>query len=92
MTALEAFNHVRAVSDPWPNATIAGCCGTLKVPWALPHQGQCPQGHFLYTDEGVLLGFLDAPIRLVALKNGQEQSNDPRVHAEWLKGIGLPGG
>ena len=91
MTAREAFNHVRSVADPWPNATIAGRCGMVKVPWALPHQGECPQGHFLYTDEGVLLGFADAPIRLVELKHGHERSSDPRQHAEWLKSIGLPG-
>jgi methionyl-tRNA formyltransferase len=90
MTAAEAFNQLRAVADPWPNATIVGEAGTIKVPWALPCQGHCPPGGFKLTEKGVLLGFADAPLLLSALKVDGERSDDPRVHAEWLEGVGPP--
>jgi methionyl-tRNA formyltransferase len=89
MTALEAFNQIRAVADPWPNAFIETGSGAIKIPWALPHKGTCPPGKFRHSQDGVLLGFNDAPLLIVELKNGAERSADPRIHAEWLKRAGV---
>jgi len=89
MTALEAFNQIRAVADPWPNAFLETGSGIIKIPWALPHEGHCAPGAFRRSQDGVLLGFADAPLRLVELKFGTERSKDPRDHAEWLKRAGI---
>jgi len=89
MTALEAFNQIRAVADPWPNAFLAGKRGNIKIPWALPHQGRCSPGRFMRADAGVLLGFTDAPLRLITLKNGPDRSDEPDVQAKWLKDAGI---
>ena len=89
MTAHEAFNLIRAVADPWPNAFLAMEERTVKISWALPDEGRCPQGLFRHTDEGILLGFADAPLKLVTLKRGQERSDDPRIQSQWLKGLGI---
>jgi len=89
MTALEAFNQIRAVADPWPNAFIAGKHGSIKVSWALPFQGKCAPGCFKRADDGLLFGFSDAPLRLVTLKNGAERSDDPVTQARWLMDIGI---
>jgi methionyl-tRNA formyltransferase len=87
MTAAEAFNQIRAVADPWPNAFLDTGVGIIKVPWALPHKhkGHCAPGKFRHSKDGVLLGFADAPLLIAELKNGQERSSDPLVQAEWLK-------
>jgi len=94
MTAQEAFNQIRAVADPWPNAFIEGNGGAVKIPWAVPGGPRCAPGHFRRTGEGTLLGFRDAPLLLAALKNGagegQERSDDPETQAGWLKAIGVP--
>ena len=91
MTAIEAFNQIRAVADPWPNAFLAGKHGNIKIPWALPHQGRCSPGHFKRTADGVLFGFADAPLRLITLKKGLERSDEPDIHAEWLRCAGIEG-
>jgi methionyl-tRNA formyltransferase len=89
MTAQEAFNQIRAVSDPWPNATIVGDYGSLKIAWAIPHSDHCPSGRFRRTEEGVLLGFADAALRLVTIKKGLESSDEADVQMQWLGEIGL---
>jgi methionyl-tRNA formyltransferase len=89
MTAQEAFNQIRAVADPWPNAFLARTHRNIKIPWALPHQGFCPMGKFRRADDGILLGFSDAPLRLVALKNGDERSEEPSIQARWLEEAGI---
>jgi methionyl-tRNA formyltransferase len=89
MTAREAFNQIRAVADPWPNAFIEGANGKIKIPWALPCDGHCPPGRFKRTGDGILLGFADGPLRLATLKKGAEASNDRDVQAQWLKGVGV---
>ncbi|MDR0498977.1 MAG: hypothetical protein LBH03_04500, partial [Holophagales bacterium] len=89
MTSREAFNQIRAVADPWPNAFITGEHGSIKISWALPHNAQCLPGHFKRVSDGILLGFADAPLRLVTLKNGAEPSNDPNIQVLWLKNVGI---
>ena len=89
-TVQEAFNLVRAVADPWPNAFIKTPLGTIKVPWALPTAIPCPQGHFHVTKEGVLLGLGNGALRLHALRKGTERSERPTDHALWLRELGLP--
>lgn len=89
MTAQEAFNQIRAVADPWPNAYIEGKYGQIKIPWAIPHSSKCQAGHFKLTEAGLLLGFADAPLRLHELKRGSERSNDPDTMADWLERIGV---
>ncbi len=91
MTVQEAFNQIRAVADPWPNALLATAIGTLKVAWALPSPAACPPGAFRQTKEGVLLGFADGALRLHALRRGDVRSERPSDHAEWLKALELPG-
>lgn len=90
MTAGEAFNQIRAVADPWPNAFLETAAGRLKVPWALPTALPCPAGHFLATPEGVLLGFAEGALRLVALRRGGLRSERPTEHAAWLRELGIP--
>ena len=89
MTAQEAFNQIRAVADPWPNAFLEGNGGLVKVPWATPSASKCPLGCFRRTGEGLLLGFKDAPLLVATLKNGAEASDDPETQAKWLKAIGI---
>jgi methionyl-tRNA formyltransferase len=85
-----AFNLVRAVADPWPNAFIRTAAGQIKVSWALPTAAPCPPGHFLETPEGVLLGFRDGALRLHALRRGDLRSERPTEHGQWLRELGLP--
>ena len=89
-TAADAFNLIRAVSDPWPNAFLKTAKGTLKVPWALPTSVPCPAGHFQETRDGVLLGLADGALRIHALRKGAERRERPTEHAHWLREIGLP--
>jgi methionyl-tRNA formyltransferase len=84
MTAGEAFNQIRAVADPWPNAFLETPSGTLKVAWALPSDEPCPPGRFRVTREGLLLGFADGALRLHALRRGAHRSERPSEHAQWL--------
>ena len=86
----EAFNLIRAVADPWPNAFIRTEAGTVKVAWALPASGDCPPGHFQEMPEGVLLGFADGCLRLHALRREDCRSERPTDHARWLEALGLP--
>ncbi|MCL1909047.1 MAG: hypothetical protein FWG12_06750 [Holophagaceae bacterium] len=89
MTAQVAFNQIRAVADPWPNAYIEIENEPIRIPWAVPHSGECRAGHIKLTEDKLLLGFADAPLRLLELKRGNERSIDPSIMADWLKGIGL---
>lgn len=90
MTAQEAFNQIRAVADPWPNAFLRTERGEAKVPWALPCAGACPPGHFKETHEGVLLGFAGGALRIAALRMKGLRSERPTEHAAWLRELGLP--
>lgn len=91
MGVQEAFNQIRAVADPWPNAFLETPQGILKVPWALPGPAACPPGQFRQSREGVLLGFSDGALRLQALRKGEHRSERPSVQAQWLKELGIPG-
>lgn len=92
MTAGEAFNQIRAVADPWPNAFLETPEGSVKVAWALPTELPCPQGCFRPTREGVLLGFADAALRLHALKADGVRLERPSEHATALRLLGVPQG
>jgi methionyl-tRNA formyltransferase len=89
MPVQEAFNQIRAVADPWPNAFLETAAGTLKVAWALPTAAQCPVGRFRATREGVLLGFTDGALRLHALRKQGLRSERPSDHTAWLADLGL---
>ena len=89
-TVQEAFNLIRAVADPWPNAFLKTSSGTLKIPWALPSDVACPPGHFRSTNEGILLGLNNGALRLHALRKGSVRSERPTEHTLWLKELGLP--
>jgi len=90
MTVREAFNQIRAVADPWPNAFLETAQGKLKVPWALPSGAPCPAGHFRPTPEGVLIGFSDGSLRVVALRRGDMRSERPTEHTAWLRALDIP--
>ena len=90
MTALEAFNLIRAVADPWPNAFLRLPGGTVKVPWALPAAAPCPAGHFRLTSEGVLLGFATGALRVLALEVEGARLGLPSDQAQRLRRMGLP--
>jgi len=88
--ARDAFNLIRAVADPWPNAFVKTPRGMIKVSWALPSAAACPAGHFQETSEGVLLGFADGALRIHALKKGELRSERPTEHVQWFRELGLP--
>lgn len=90
MTVQEAFNQIRAVADPWPNAFLETTTGQIKIPWALPSQDSCPVGHFRATREGVLLGFSDGALRISALRIGGIRAERPSEHAALLLNLGIP--
>lgn len=90
MTVREAFNQIRAVADPWPNAFLESETRLLRVPWALPASEDCPPGHFSVRAEGVLLGFADGALRLHTLRQGECRSERPTEHAAWLRGLDIP--
>jgi methionyl-tRNA formyltransferase len=90
MGVQEAFNQIRAVADPWPNAFLETPSGTLRLAWALPSYEPCPPGRFRATREGVLLGFADGALRLHALRKGAHRSERPSDHAQWLTELGVP--
>ena len=89
MTAAEAFNQVRAVADPWPNAFLETPLGTAKVAWALPTAESCPQGQFRLSREGVVLGFADGALRLHTLKVRGLRVERPSDQASTLRDLGL---
>ena len=86
----EAFNLVRAVADPWPNAFLETPAGRVKVAWGLPSAEPCPQGQFRSTREGVLLGFKDGALRLHFLRKDGLESARPTLHEAWLRELGVP--
>lgn len=86
----EAFNLIRAVADPWPNAFLETPAGLVKVAWALPSASPCPPGHFREGREGILLGFRDGAMRLHTLRREGEHSERPTDHAAWLRDLGIP--
>ncbi len=90
MAAAEAFNLIRAVADPWPNAFIRTSSGTVHVPWALPTSLPCDPGCFRRTAEGTLLGFRDHALMLHVLRKDNLRSERPTEHGDLLRGIGIP--
>lgn len=92
MTAQEAFNQIRAVADPWPNAFLETAEGSVKVAWALPTDLPCPQGRFLALRDGVLLGFADGALRLHTLKVGGARLERPSEQANALRALGISEG
>lgn len=90
MTVLEAFNQIRAVADPWPNAFLETDRGTVKVAWALPSALPCPAGHFRLAPEGVLLGFADGALALRALRVEGERAERPTEQVRALRTLGVP--
>jgi methionyl-tRNA formyltransferase len=89
MTAKEAFDQIRTVADPWPNAFLETDRGAVKVPWALPSALPCPAGAFRASAEGVLLGFRDGALLIHALRREGVRSERPTEHALWLRDLGL---
>jgi len=89
MPAAEAFNQIRAVADPWPNAFLETERGAVKIPWALPARAACAPGRFRVTGEGVLLGFANGALRLCALRREGIRSERPTEHAAWLRELGI---
>lgn len=89
MTAKEAFDQIRTVADPWPNAFLETDRGVVKVPWALPSALPCPPGAFRASSEGVLLGFRDGALLIHALRREGQRSERPTEHARWLRDLGL---
>jgi methionyl-tRNA formyltransferase len=90
MTAREAFNQIRAVADPWPNAFVETAEGTLKVAWALPTELPCPAGCFRASREGVLLGFADGALRIHTLRASETRLERPTEQAIALRLLGVP--
>jgi methionyl-tRNA formyltransferase len=90
MSAAEAFNQIRAVADPWPNAFLRTDRGRVSVAWALPSSAPCPPGHFRGTQDGVLLGFRDGALRICALRSEGLRSERPSDHIRWLKALEVP--
>ena len=89
MTVAEAFNQIRAVADPWPNAYLETAAGTVKVPWALPSDEPCPPGRFRTTREGVLVGFSDGALRVHTLRARGLRVERPSEQADLLRALGL---
>lgn len=90
MSVQEAFNQVRAVADPWPNAFLQTGERMVRIPWALPSASACPQGHFRLTSEGILLGFADGALRLCAMRLEDCRSERPSDHRRWLQTLDIP--
>ena len=89
MTVQEAFNQIRAVADPWPNAFLETPLGTVKIAWALPSVEPCQPGSFRLTREGLLLGFADGALRIHTLKTQGLSVARPTEQAELLQRLGL---
>ena len=90
MSTQEAFNQIRAVADPWPNAFLRNDDAVLKILWALPSDIACPCGAFRETREGVLLGFADGSLRIHTLEWNGQRSVRPSEHANWLRILDIP--
>lgn len=90
MSAAEAFNLIRAVADPWPNAFISSTSGSLHIPWALPTSLHCAPGCFRQTREGTLLGFRDGALLLHTLRKEENRTARPTEHGALLRAIGIP--
>ncbi len=90
MPVQQAFNEIRAVADPWPNAFLETGQGQAKICWALPSAEPCPPGHFRDTREGVLVGFADGALRIHALRVDGVRRERPTEHAASLRGLGIP--
>jgi methionyl-tRNA formyltransferase len=90
MGVQEAFNQIRAVADPWPNAFLETDLGRVKIAWALPSPATCPPGHFRADAEGVVLGFADGALRIHALRQGKDRLERPTDHTAALRSLGLP--
>ena len=90
MTATEAFNLVRAVADPWPNAFLRIGDMRILVPWATPSGIPCPQGRYRITPEGVLVGFSDGSLRISALRVEGDRIERSTEQAQLLAASGLP--
>lgn len=90
MSVREAFNQIRAVADPWPNAYLETERGTVKVAWAVPSSASCPPGQFRQEREGVVLGYADGALTIKALRRGEVRSEAATDHAVWLASLGLP--
>jgi methionyl-tRNA formyltransferase len=89
MSVQEAFNQIRAVADPWPNAFIETPRGVAKVAWALPSSLACPTGRFRVCPDGVLLGFSDGALCLHALRDGDHRLERPSEQADLLRRLGV---
>ena len=89
LTAQEAFNLIRAVADPWPNAFLTLPGGIVKVPWAVPATDACPCGGFRVTPAGVLLGFASGALRILALEGGGTRLERASDQAALLRRAGL---
>lgn len=90
MTTAEAFNLVRAVADPWPNAFLQIGEARILVPWATPTGTPCPQGHFRTTPDGVVVGFSEGSLRISALRVGGDRIERPTEQARLLAACGMP--
>lgn len=90
MRAADAFNLIRAVADPWPNAFLGTTPETVQIPWALPTSLACPPGCFKITPEGTLLGFSDGALMLHVLRNGPTRIERPTEQATLLREMGIP--
>ena len=90
MPAAEAFNLIRAVADPWPNAFIKTNSGALHIPWALPTSLRCPAGCFKLTPEGTVLGFRDGALMIHVLRKNQARSERPTEQGALLRELGIP--
>ena len=89
MPVQEAFNQIRAVADPWPNAFLETGRGSVKVAWALPSAAPCPEGKFRTTSEGILLGFSDGALALRTLRLKGERLERPTEQSQALRDLGL---
>ena len=92
MPVAEAFNLIRAVADPWPNAFLRAGNKDLQVSWALPSALPCAPGSFRATREGTLLGFADGSLLIHVLRRQGVQSNRSSEHAAWIGELGIPEG
>lgn len=90
MTVQEAFNQIRAVADPWPNAFLRTERGEVRIAWGLPSEAPCPGGSFRETAEGVLLGFADGALRIATLRKDGLLSESAAEHAAWLRELRVP--
>lgn len=89
MSAADAFNLVRAVADPWPNAFLRTGSGIIHVPWAVPSEVACPPGRFRLAQGGVHLGFTDGSLRIGSLRVASGRLDRATEQASILAAHGL---